>query len=391
MGSMGQGEGEGGQVVQLILKHFGTLRDPRVARTRRHALLNVLVMALCGVIAGADGWKQLALFARTRARWFATFLEIPHGVPSADTFRRVLCALRPQAFEACFRSWVQAMAETLRDEVVAVDGKSVRGALGKALAGSPLHLVHVWATQQRLLLAQAAVQGAPGEVQAIPELLALLDLKGAVVTVDANGCTAKVAQAVVRAEADYVLCLKGNRGPLHAHVKDLFAPVREGAARVRVDSHCRSEEEGHGRHEVRTAWAVALELEACPNSASKWPKLQTAVMMRRERTQGGKTQVQWHYYLTSLPPKARKLARIIRTHWGVENGLHWSLDVCLGEDSRRIRDHNGAQNFALLSRMALTALRRESTEKPGVPSRRKLAGWDNEYLLRVLMAVFTGL
>jgi predicted transposase YbfD/YdcC len=305
---MGQGEGEGGQVVQLILKHFSTLRDPRVARTRRHSLLNVLVMALLGVIAGADGWKELALFARTRARWFATFLDMPHGAPSADTFRRVFCALRPLAFEGCFRSWARAMAESLRGEVVAVDGKSVRGALGKALAGSPLHLVHVWATRQRLLLAQAEVQGAPGEVKAIPELLALLDLKGAVVTADANGCTAQVAGAVVEGKADYVLCLKGNRGPLHAHVKDLFAPVREGEAHARVDSHFRSEEEGHGRHEVRSAWAVALRLKDCPKSASKWPKLKTAVMMRRERTQGGKKQVQWHYYLTSLPPKARKLA-----------------------------------------------------------------------------------
>jgi predicted transposase YbfD/YdcC len=388
MESQGRG-GQGGQVVvQLILEHFGELKDPRVARTRRHSLSNVLVMALCAVIAGADGWEGLAEFAKARMQWFASFLDMPHGVPCADTFRRVLSALRPEAFEACMRRWVQALAREVRGEVVAVDGKSVRGALSKALAGSPLHLVHVWATEQRLLLAQKAVPGAPGEVGAIPELLAQLQLRGAVVTVDANGCTARVAQAVVEAGADYVLHLKGNRGPLYAHVKDVFAPVLANpeATHSGVDTHSRSVSKGHGRREVRTAWAVALRPEQLPASAHKWPRLRTAVLLRRERTLKGKTTQEWHYYLSSLPPQARKLTRLIRSHWGVENGLHWCLDVCMGEDSRTIRHFTGAQNFAVLSRMALTLLRREPTHKAGVPTRRKRAGWDGDYLLRVLLA-----
>ena len=381
---------QGNETVELILKHFRPLKDPRVERRKRHSLVNVLVMALCGVIAGADGWEALAVFAKARADWFATFLDMPNGVPCADTIRRVFCALEPRAFEACFRCWVQALAEALRGEVVAVDGKSVRGALGKAMQGTPLHLVHVWATKQRLLLAQTAVEGAPGEVAAIPELLKLLNLQGAVVTVDANGCTAKVAQAVVQAKADYVLCLKGNRGPLHAHVKQLFAPVRDGHQKAEVDSYHHSRNKGHGRHEVRQAWALKLRLEDCPKSARNWPKLQSAVMVKRERTVGGKTKVEWHYYLASLPPRARKLSRIIRDHWGVENGLHWCLDVCMGEDSCRIRDHDGAQNFAVISRIALTLLRREPTCKQGVPTRRKRAGWDPAYLLSVLGAGITG-
>ncbi|WP_395809119.1 ISAs1 family transposase [Archangium minus] len=377
-------------MVQLILEHFGGLKDPRVARTKRHALSNVLVMALCAVIAGADGWEGLAQFARSRAQWLASFLDMPHGVPCADTFRRVLCALHPQAFEACMRRWMQALAREVRGQVVAVDGKSVRGALSKTLAGSPLHLVHVWASEQRLLLAQQAVAGAPGEVAAIPELLAQLQLQGAVVTVDANGCTAKVAQAVVHAGADYVLHLKGNRGPLYSHVKDMFAPVRANpeASHSGVDTHSRSVSKGHGRREVRTAWAVALRPEDLPPSAHKWPRLRTAVLLRRERTLKGKVSQEWHYYLSSLPPQARKLTGLIRGHWGVENGLHWCLDVCMGEDSRTIRHFNGAQNFAVLSRIALTLLRREKTLKAGVPTRRKKAGWDTDYLLRVLLAGF---
>jgi predicted transposase YbfD/YdcC len=381
---------QGNETIELILKHFGPLKDRRLKRRQKHPLVNVLVMALCGVVAGADGWEPLAVFAKARAEWFATLLDMPHGVPCADTFRRVFCALQPRAFEECFRSWVQALAKALHGEVVAVDGKSVRGALGKAMQGTPLHLVHVWATKQRLLLAQSAVEGAPGEVAAIPQLLKLLNLEGAVVTVDANGCTAQVAQAVVQAKADYVLCLKGNRGPLHAHVKQLFAPVREGKKGHEVASYHRSHNQGHGRYEVRQAWAVRLRLDSCPKSARKWARLKTAVMLRRERTVGGKTKVEWHYYLSSLPPKAKKLSRIIRDHWGVENALHWCLDVCMGEDSCRIRDHDGAQNFALISRIALTLLRREPTSKYGVPTRRKRAGWDPGYMLSVLGAGITG-
>jgi predicted transposase YbfD/YdcC len=383
---------QGPQTVELILKHFSTLEDPRVERTRFHSLQNVLVIALCGVIAGADGWDGVALFAKARTPWLATFLDMPKGVPCADTFRRVFGALDERAFEACFRAWVQSLSTLLSGEVVAVDGKSVRGALGQGVAGTPLHLVHVWATEQRLLLAQMAAKGgAPGEVRAVPELLKLLNLQGAVVTTDANGCTSKVAQAVVEAGADYVLALKGNRGPLHEHVKDLFAPVREGQQQARVNSHSRSVDSGHGRHEVRTVFALSLSPKRWPKSADKWPGLRTAVLVKRERTLKGSTRVQWHYYLSSLPPKARQLARAIRAHWGVENRLHWSLDVGMNEDARRIRDHSSAQNFALLSRIALTLLKRETTCKHGVPTRRKKAAWDTDYLLLVLKAGNTGL
>jgi predicted transposase YbfD/YdcC len=401
---------QGKQALNLLWQHFSSLEDPRVERGKLHSLHNVLTMALCAVIGGADEWETVYEFALTHVTWFASLLHMPNGVPSKDTFRRVFCALEPRAFEECFRRWVKTLARDLNAQVVAVDGKSVRGALGTGLEDTVLHLVHVWASEQKLLLARMAVEGAPGEVNAIPELLKLLELKGAVVTVDANGCTAKVAQAIVEAGADYVLALKGNRGPLHEHVQEVFAQVRTAEekklqgdsasrsaddeqvqAQVHADeqqaqqmSHSRSEDAGHGRHEVRSAWALELKLEQAPASASTWVKLNSAVMLLRERTEGGKTTREWHYFICSMPPQAAQLARVIRSHWGVENGLHWSLDVSMNEDSRPIRDHNGAQNFALLSRMALTLLRREKTCKKGVPTKRKKAGWDSGYLVRVL-------
>ena len=402
---------QGEQALNVLWQHFSGLEDPRVERGKLHSLYNVLTMALCAVIGGANDWETVYEFALTHVAWFATLLHMPNGVPSKDTFRRVFCALEPRAFEACFRRWVKTLVRDLNAQVVAVDGKSVRGALGTGLEDTALHLVHVWASEQKLLLAQRAVEGAPGEVSAIPELLEVLELKGAVVTVDANGCTAKIAQAIVEAEADYVLALKGNRGPLHEHVQEVFAQVRtaeekkwqeEQAPGRRVDearagaqegaeehqaqqmSHSRSEEAGHGRHEVRSAWALELKLEQAPASASTWVKLRSAVMLLRERSEGGRTTREWHYYLSSMCPQAEQLARVIRSHWGVENDLHWSLDVSMNEDSRPIRDHNGAQNFALLSRMALTLLRREKTCKKGVPTIRKKAGWDSGYLVRVL-------
>jgi predicted transposase YbfD/YdcC len=346
-------------------------------------LVNIIVMSLCAVVCGADGWDDIALFAEARADWFETFLELPNGTPSADTFRRVFSALDPRAFERCFRSWVQALAHELTSEVVAVDGKSVKGAFERASPTTPLHLVHVWACDQQLLLAQKAVAGAPGEIAAIPELLKMLDLEGAIVTADANGCTAGVAEAVVDAKADYVLALKANRHGLYEAVQSIFANVLEGRSQKPPLPHAKQTSRKHGRHEIRTVWAAPLE--DWPLKGERWKGLRTAVLIKRERTVGdAPPSVEWHTYISSLPPQPRKLAIALRSHWGVENGLHWCLDVGLAEDRRRIRDQNAAENYALLSRVALTLLKRETTVKHGIALKRKNAGWRNDYLLRVL-------
>ncbi|HET9452137.1 MAG TPA: ISAs1 family transposase [Aggregicoccus sp.] len=371
----------GQEVVRLILRHFAALRDPRAARTRKYALQHVLAMALCGVLMGADGFKAIALFVKDRRALFEAWLETDFGggTPCADTFRRVFGALCPQGFERAFRHFIAALASTLRGQVVAMDGKSVRGAL-QPDAG-PLHLVHVWAAEQRLLLAQQRVEGAPGEVAGLVELIDALALQGACVTADANGCTEAVAAACVRAGADYVLCLKGNRGPLHDFAASLCVllawqrQLPQGTRRVH-----RARAYAHGRYEVREAWALSPDAWPC-----RWPGLRTLVLVRRERHLPGKpVEVAWHTYVSSLPPDARALAQAIRTHWSVENGLHWCLDVQMGEDRRRVRCARAAENLALLTRLALVLLKQDKSVRLGLALKRAHAAGNSSYLLHLL-------
>jgi predicted transposase YbfD/YdcC len=357
---------------------FADLKDPRVDRTKLHPLINVLVMALSGAIAGAGGWDELALFARGHLSWFATVLEVQNGAPSADTFRRVFEALDPRELEGALERWISDVSKSFAGEVVAIDGKSLKAAIKKAGSTTPLHLLHVWAVDQHLLLGQQRVNGAPGEVAAIPELLKRLKIEGAVVTADANGCTKVVTSAVREAKADYVLALKGNRGPLHVKVKDLFASAEKRNFRG-VPTH-RSRSKGHGRTEQRVVRALRLPERFAPDG---WRDAKTAVMIDRTRHISGKTKTERHYYIASLEPDVEKLARSIRGHWAIENNLHWMLDVAFGEDSRRIRDERSAENHALICRIALMMLKR-SPERLSVALKRKKAGWEPDYLSHLL-------
>jgi predicted transposase YbfD/YdcC len=374
-------EATGQLVVRLILRHFAGLRDPRAQRTRKYALGHVLAMALCAVLMGADGFKAIALFVADRRALFEGWLEVDlrEGTPCADTFRRVFGALCPRGFERAFRLFIQQLSESLRGQVVALDGKSVRGALVNPKG--PLHLVHVWAAEQRLLLAQLRVEGAPGEVSGLVQLIDALALEGAVVTADANGCTEGVAAACVRARADYVLCLKGNRGPLRRFAASLFillawqGQLPQGTRRLR-----REEGFSHGRYEVREAWALCPKAWPC-----SWPGLRSLLLVRRERhLKDGRVEVAWHTYVSSLPPRAKRLAHAARQHWGVENGLHWSLDVQMGEDRRRVREARAAENLALLTRLALVLLKQDKSVRLGVALKRAHAARDDAYLLHLL-------
>jgi predicted transposase YbfD/YdcC len=356
--------------------HFADLDDPRIERTRRHELLHLIVMSLCGAICGADGWEALEEFAEAKEDWFKTFLDLPHGTPSADTFRRVLCALEPREFESCLRKWVNDVAESFKGEVVAMDGKSLRGAVERAGSTTPLHLMQVWAVEQRLVLGQRAVEGgASGETAAIPEMLKLLAIEGAVVTMDANGCTAATTVAVREARADYVLALKGNRGPQFKHVRDAFT-----AADLKQASSYATRNEGHGRTEIRVVHAMPVKDWSWP----EWRDVKSFLMVERNRETHPGEGEETHYFITSLPPDAEMLSDKVRKHWGIENGLNWMMDVAFGEDHQRIRHKRGAENFALISRLALMLLRNEKTKKKGAPTKRKRAGWDDTYLARVL-------
>lgn len=365
-----------------IAAYFETLEDPRVVARSDHPLLTVVVMALCAVIAGCNGWDDIEEFGHDRRTWFEGFLALPKGVPSADTFRRVLRALRPDAFAACMAAWVQSLAQPLVGQVVAFDGKALRGAMKRSPYGRALHLVHVWAAKQRLLLAQAAVAGAPGEPEAVRALLALVDLRGAIATGDAAHCSAATAAAVRDAGADYVLHLKGNRPELHTPVATFFALARAAdfdGVRVR---HVRVTSRGHGRVEVRQAWSVAArDLDL---GAATWPDLRSVTLIERTRTVDDVTTTERHFYLASLPPHVRRIAAAAREHWAVENDLHWVLDVEMAEDACAVADENAAQNLASLRRIATMLLKRESSLQRGVAAKQAKAARNVDYLERVL-------
>ena len=371
------------RALESLLDAFSEVPDPRVARTRAHPLVNVLTISLFGAISGADGWEALAIFAEQRAPFFATFLSMPNGSPSADTFRRVFEALDPMAFQEAFRRWLKPILEDLDGQTIALDGKALRGALAHATKPGAFHIMHVWATEQRLLLAQKAVEGAPGEVQAGIELLRMLDLKGATVTADANSCTAEVTSAVREAGAHYVLALKGNRGALHKHVQKRFAEAEHaGYPGMKL---AETEDRSHGRLDYRLV--RAMPIGALPASMkAPWMDLKTIVEVTRIRRADNLT-VNRAYYITSHNADPKRLAARIREHWNIENQLHHCLDVSFAEDRRRIHDENGAQNFALITRYALSMLKREPS-KMSVAMKRRKAAWGDTYLLDVLAGGF---
>jgi predicted transposase YbfD/YdcC len=367
-------------VLKPAVEALSMVEDPRIDRRKLHPLVNVLVMSLCGAIAGTNGWDELELFAESNADWFATFLDLPHGTPSADTFRRVFEAIDPRELEAALQHWVRTVGETLRGEVVAIDGKSLKGAIRKAGSTTPLHLLHVWATKQGLLLGQQRVEGAPGEVAAIPEILRRVRVDGAIVTTDANGCTKSVTSAIREQKADYVLAIKGNRGPLHKQVVEQFERA-EGRNFKGVRAH-RSTSSGHGRTEERVVRVMPLE-----HPSEGWCDLKSVVMIDRTRVSASKSTTERSYYITSLGVAPKKLSDAIRSHWGIENQLHWVLDVVFAEDSRKIRDERSAENFACVSRLALMLLKR-SPAKLSVNLKRKRAVWDHKYFQEL---IFSGL
>jgi predicted transposase YbfD/YdcC len=364
-----------------VVASFSELRDPRIERTKRHSLVNVLVMALSATIAGAEGWDDLVDFCEARRKWLEGFLDLPNGIPSADTFRRIFERLDPRAFQRCFADFVSALAHKVDGEVVAIDGKTLRGLVNKAGVTNQLHLVHVWATEQKLLLAQESVEGASGEMAAIPRLFEMLDLKGAIITTDANSCTASVTRTIIENGADFVLAVKGNRGRFYDHVVNAF----EGAAPAAgLRTHGRIEE-GHGRKETRIV--SVLEPDDWPwvtKNNGDWAGLRTAVRIERTREASGEPTTETHYYVSSLPPDAQRIGSAIRDHWDIENGLHWGLDVAFGDDDRKIRDARSAENFAIVARMAFTLVKRDPARKRGVAASRKRAGWDTDYLAHVL-------
>jgi predicted transposase YbfD/YdcC len=358
-----------------IKKHFRKLRDPRLRR--RHLLVDIIVMAICAVVGECDNWEDIGLFAKKRASWFKRFLSLPHGVPSHDTFRRVFNRLDPAAFGACFQNWIRTLSDVVGLGHIAIDGKTLRRSFDRSSELGPLHLVSAWATQQHLTLGQVAVDGDSNEITAIPKLLALLDLHGALVTIDAIGCQKEIASQIVASGGDYVLTVKDNQPHL---LKDIQTTVERALddqlPTAQVSRHT-TQDRGHGRTE-RRSYVVVHNIEGIHDRGS-WPKLKSVGMCYSERTLNGQTSSETRYFISSRRMSAQRCGAALRHHWRIENGLHWQLDMNFDEDASRIRNHNAAQNFAWLRRMAISLLK-QNPAKMSLRQKRKAAALDPTFL-----------
>jgi len=366
-----------------LLRAFAELKDPRMNRTKHHPLENILTIAICAVICGADGCTDIAEFGRIKKDWFKTFLVMPKGIPSHDTFGRVFAALDPLAFEQCFIAWINELAVATEGRLIAIDGKTLRRSLDQANGKAAIHMVSAWCQANHMVLGQLATDDKSNEITAIPELLKLLDIQGAVVTIDAIGCQKEIAAQIVDQGGDYLLHLKGNQGTLHAETVQLFDECLRDDCHGIAYATATTTDKDHGRIERRKLWATS-EIGWFAERG-KWKNLRSLIRVECRRTLGDKTTRDYHYFISSLPAgNARQLLTYIRGHWGVENGLHWCLDIAFADDDRRLRTGHAAENVSRLARIALNLLKAQTNHKVGIKLKRKCCGWSNEYLARVL-------
>jgi predicted transposase YbfD/YdcC len=370
-----------------IFTHFENLTDPRIKRTQVHKLLDIMTIALCAAICGANSWADVERFGLAKQDWFARFLELPGGIPSHDTFGRVFALLDTTEFDACLRSWLRSLHKSMNGQNIAIDGKTLRRSFDKATGRAALHSVSAWAVGLRLSLGQVAVDDKSNEITAVPKLLELLEIAGAVVTLDAMHCQTETVAAIHAKKADYVLNVKANQPKLVERLQQEFEQYGNQdfkALGLRVH---KTTERSHGRDEHREYYVAPAPQDLI--DAGQWAGLQTIVMVYRHRKVAGKETHEVHYYISSLPPKVKRLAKAIRGHWGIEASLHWVLDVNFAEDDSRIRKGNGPQTTALLRRLALSILEQDTTLKSSLRGKRLQAGW-NEDLLEKILTGFSG-
>ena len=370
------------ETIASVKQSFAELSDPRVNRRRRHLLIDIVVIAICAVIAGAEAWKDMALWGRCHESWLKRLLALPNGIPSRDTFRRVISRLNPEEFQRCFLAWLRRLQRATDGQIVAIDGKTARRSKDGDV--NPVHIVSAWAAEQHVTLGQTAVDSKSNEITAIPQLLRLLELKGALVTIDAMGCQTEIAAQIVKQQGDYYLAVKGNQEHLHEDLQSHFnACLENDFANVEHQTE-ETHEKAHGRIEHRLYYAT--EVPKSLRNPKRWAGLKSVGLVITERIVGGRSEVAVRYYIGSLAPDAKRFAAATRKHWGIENSLHWIMDVTFQEDQCRIRKDHGAENFSWLRRFAITLLKKETTVKDTIRAKRRRAMWSINYLESVLLA-----
>ena len=367
-----------------ISEHFSEIKDPRIDRKKLHQLIDIITITLCAVIAGAETWSDIELFGQCKYDWFKSFLELPNGIPSHDTFNRVFTRLDPKQLEKCFEDWVKSIKNLLSSEQIAIDGKTLRHSYDNNSEQKPIIMVSAWARESGLVLAQRKVDKKSNEITAVPELLKALELSGAIVTLDAMGCQTKIVNQIINQKADYLITLKKNQGGLYKRVDELFQLALSQDKINSESSNYSVFESGHGRTENRN-YHVLNNVSEIVDEKQKWSNLNSVVRVEYLRQlKNGKTKLETRYFITSLSQSAEKLADYIRGHWSVENQLHWVLDVNFNEDDSRIKKDNAPENLAVIRHIALNILKKDKNSKYSFKGKRNKAGWDDDYLLHLL-------